>query len=340
MALIVAFYGALCFLFAHHRPAADSLSPAMRQQQREADAAGPAAADQSSSAGTAATGAVHNPPGSVDGVVVLGMHRSGTSMITGLLQRMGLHLGGPGTLLGAVPGENDKGFFERIQVINQNDNLMRDQNVNWALNVFRFDHLKALRAALGDQRMFAEGMAALAFYNDPAHTPWAVKDPRLCITLKFWMAFWKTPPAVLLLYRHPIEVRPATPQPRMTDWTAHTTHTQCLPNLSSPTRRGNDTRDCHASMLNQTQPSVARRNPFRISQRTGRQVARPAQGVRANAGPALVDGVQPVRTPSFPFVPRSPDSFPSSFETPNPPLACRTTHAVVVLPNQTNQAGH
>lgn len=85
---------------------------------------------------------------------------------------------------------------------------MAAQDVNWALHVFNFDHLEAIRAALSDkQRLFAEGMAALAYYNDPAHAPWAVKDPRLCITLKFWMAFWKTPPAVLFVYRHPIEVR-------------------------------------------------------------------------------------------------------------------------------------
>lgn len=191
--LMVCFYAGVLYL-SHLAP---HPHPALRQQLSEA--ATPAV--------DAAAALVHNPPGSVDGVVVLGMHRSGTSMITGLLQRLGLHLGPAPTLLGAVAGENDKGFFERIQVINQNDQLMRAQDVNWALNVFNFDHLEAIRAALSDKRgLFAEGMAALAFYNNPSHAPWAVKDPRLCITLKFWMAFWKTPPAVLIVYRHPIEV--------------------------------------------------------------------------------------------------------------------------------------
>ena len=38
------------------------------------------------------------------------------------------------------------------------------------------------------------------------YQPWAVKDPRLCVTLRFWLAFWTTPPAVILIYRHPVEV--------------------------------------------------------------------------------------------------------------------------------------
>ena len=90
-------------------------------------------------------GGISKPaPGSIDGVVVLGMHRSGTSMVTGLLQDMGLHLGEPDDILGAKEGENDKGFFERLQVVVQNDKLMKEQDVNWSLNIFHFDHLLAL----------------------------------------------------------------------------------------------------------------------------------------------------------------------------------------------------
>ncbi len=150
--------------------------------------------------------APRTPPGTIDGVVVLGMHRSGTSMLTGLLERMGLHLGDPGDLLVSKAGENDKGFFERLQVVVQNDDLMKEQDVNWSLNVYNFDHLKALEHALTGQVPFGRGRAALAYYNDPAHRPWALKDPRLCFTLRFWLPFWRTPPAVVLVYRHPVEV--------------------------------------------------------------------------------------------------------------------------------------
>ena len=58
----------------------------------------------------------------VQGLIVLGMHRSGTSVLGGLINKMGLKTGGP--LI--KPGEdNSKGFFERIDVVLQNDYLMK-----------------------------------------------------------------------------------------------------------------------------------------------------------------------------------------------------------------------
>jgi hypothetical protein len=53
---------------------------------------------------------------------------------------------------------------------------------------------------------FSLGREALAYYNQPVHRPWGLKDPRLCVTLRFWMSFWTTPPAVFFIYRNPIEV--------------------------------------------------------------------------------------------------------------------------------------
>jgi hypothetical protein len=52
------------------------------------------------------------PPGKRNGFVVLGMHRSGTSLLSGLLvQGCGYNTGGP--LIGSH-FDNEKGFFERI----------------------------------------------------------------------------------------------------------------------------------------------------------------------------------------------------------------------------------
>lgn len=59
---------------------------------------------------------------------------------------------------------------------------------------------------LTDKVDFNHGRDALAFSNDPANQPWALKDPRLCVTLKFWLPYWTKPPAVLFVYRHPVEV--------------------------------------------------------------------------------------------------------------------------------------
>lgn len=64
------------------------------------------------------------------GVVVLGMHRSGTSLLTGLLFRAGLWVGDRWDLIwGASATDNAKGFFERTDVVLQNDYLMKQQKV-------------------------------------------------------------------------------------------------------------------------------------------------------------------------------------------------------------------
>ena len=65
---------------------------------------------------------VVTPP---DGVIVLGMHRSGTSMLSGLLVKgLGYKTGGP--LIGQS-FDNKKGFFERIDIVLQNDEFLKQQ---------------------------------------------------------------------------------------------------------------------------------------------------------------------------------------------------------------------
>ena len=142
-------------------------------------------------------------PASRPGVIILGMHRSGTSVIGGLMNQMGLQVGGP--LIGPA-ADNAKGFFERIDVVLQNDYLMRKQNVHYALNTQGYDGALGLKHALEglDTQWFAEGRRGLAFLNDAKSSPWMLKDPRLCITLRTWLGLLRASPAVLFTYRHPM----------------------------------------------------------------------------------------------------------------------------------------
>jgi len=144
------------------------------------------------------------PPAKRIGFIVLGMHRSGTSMLSGLLATgMGYQTGGP--LIGGA-FDNAKGFFERIDVVYQNDEFMNKQQVWWNANTFHYDPGRALK--MKDEKLldFKEGMKALRFLNDPRNAPWLQKDPRMCITLKTWLPLLSTEPAVLFTYRHPLEV--------------------------------------------------------------------------------------------------------------------------------------
>jgi len=140
------------------------------------------------------------------GVVVLGMHRSGTSMLSGLLVKgFGYETGGP--LIGAS-FDNEKGFYERIDVVLQNDEFMSAQNIGWSYNVIDYDSEKAMHHKDQGKITFNEGKKALKFLNHPniRHTPYLQKDPRMCICLPTWLELLDEKPAVLFTYRHPLEV--------------------------------------------------------------------------------------------------------------------------------------
>jgi hypothetical protein len=139
-----------------------------------------------------------------NGVVVLGMHRSGTSMLSGLLvDGCGYHVGAP--LIRAGPA-NPKGFFELLPVVLQNDEFMKKQRVGWNLRVLHYNNEKAMEHKKSGQVDFSKGNRALQFLNNPNNVPWLQKDPRMCITLPTWLNFFNTEPAIVFTYRHPLEV--------------------------------------------------------------------------------------------------------------------------------------
>lgn len=142
------------------------------------------------------------------GFIVLGMHRSGTSMLSGLMVTgLGYIVGGP--LIGGA-FDNEKGFFELIPVVLQNDEFMYAQQIDWSYNVVRYDYEKGLEIANANLKngspKFKEGRKALKFLNNPQNTPWLQKDPRMCITLKTWLPLLNSDPAIVWTYRHPMEV--------------------------------------------------------------------------------------------------------------------------------------
>jgi len=139
-----------------------------------------------------------------NGFIVLGMHRSGTSMVSGLLhESAGYNVGGP--LIGSA-FDNEKGFFERIDIVLQNDEFMSKQNIWWSANVINYNWEKAIQDKESGVVTFKNGKPGLKFLEDPNNAPWLQKDPRMCITLKTWLHLMKSEPAVLFTYRHPLEV--------------------------------------------------------------------------------------------------------------------------------------
>jgi hypothetical protein len=149
------------------------------------------------------------------GVIILGMHRSGTSMLGGLMyQGMGLHVGD--RLIGSA-SDNKKGFFERSDVVLQNDEFFTTQSMFFDHATYKYNPSQAIRNVVlsKDSRYinpstngtkFKNGITALEFLNNPKNDPYMLKDPRLCITLRTWLPLLCQQPAILFTYRHPLDV--------------------------------------------------------------------------------------------------------------------------------------
>ena len=115
-------------------------------------------------------------------VCVLGFHRSGTSLVTRLLNQLGVDLGPGEDLLEGVEGDNPNGYFEPRWTIAINDAILAafggsyeappELPAGWA----QHPELDALRAT-------ARERLAAAFAGS---TLWGIKDPRLSLTLPFW----------------------------------------------------------------------------------------------------------------------------------------------------------
>ena len=138
-----------------------------------------------------------------DGFMVLGMHRSGTSMLTGLLYLAGGYTFGGSVYKGR---ENPKGFFERFDVVGQDTKWLKSQEIPWNGDVLRYDWEKALADHKSGKIPFDQGERAMRLlFKNPKATPWLQKDPRMCLVLKTWLAIMDKKPAILFTYRHPLE---------------------------------------------------------------------------------------------------------------------------------------
>jgi hypothetical protein len=134
-----------------------------------------------------------------EGVLVLGMHRSGTSATTRVLNLCGLALGDRKDLWLSLPG-NETGYWESSSLSRFNERLLAEAGGSWWCPPPR----RALRRLAAARPLLTQG--AELFERLYADEAWLWKDPRLCLTVPFWRAALATQPAVVLVVRHPFEV--------------------------------------------------------------------------------------------------------------------------------------
>jgi hypothetical protein len=133
------------------------------------------------------------------GVLVLGMHRSGTSVAARVINLLGVPFG-RGRLVPTTDA-NPLGHWEHWALQDLNNDLLHAFGGNWA-GPPAFDD----RWEYDPRAEQFVGRAAETWLSAHRREPWVWKDPRTCLTLPFWRRAAGLSPVAILIYRHPREV--------------------------------------------------------------------------------------------------------------------------------------
>jgi len=135
-------------------------------------------------------------------ILVLGMHRSGTSAITGVFKIMGIGLGAE--MMEPLP-ENPKGYFENVTAYNINEKILHRLSSAWDDPLFK--KIKTLQSdKLAKYQKKIVKMINREFSKDKI---FCIKDPRLCNLLPIWrdaLTGVDIDLSCILVLRHPLEV--------------------------------------------------------------------------------------------------------------------------------------
>lgn len=135
-------------------------------------------------------------------IIVLGMHRSGTSLLTGILHQSGIYLGEE---LFPAQKDNPRGCWENKKVIKLNDEILST-----------FDLTYQSPQSLPDEwwnsdkmKLYKELIRDLIEKEFSGHHFIGIKDPRMCRLLPLWNLIFEElniNPVYILIYRNPFEV--------------------------------------------------------------------------------------------------------------------------------------
>jgi hypothetical protein len=135
-------------------------------------------------------------------ICVLGMHRSGTSVLTGLLGLLGVDLGRD-----LMPGGNDNpnGFWEHGHIVSVHIGLMHEMGTYYG-DILPLPAGWEFRQRTTWYRDNLLGVLDNEFSGKPL---WGFKDPRACLLVPMWNRLFdamRTEPGFVLMLRHPDEV--------------------------------------------------------------------------------------------------------------------------------------
>ena len=135
-------------------------------------------------------------------ILIVGMHRSGTSMTTRVLNILGCD-----TAVSLLEGDqfNQRGYWESPEIANLNDEILSSAGLTW----YDWCGVSADWYASPKKPVFeAKAMELLKNLFSDSHF-FIMKDPRFCLLLPFWLEVLKksgVAPRIVLPWRDPVEV--------------------------------------------------------------------------------------------------------------------------------------
>lgn len=135
-------------------------------------------------------------------ILILGVHRSGSSALAGLLDKMGIDLG---KSIAPPSYDNPKGFFENLRVQELNIKLLAELKITWhytgflkeywwkhpSITKFQLEAIEIIKREFEGQNLFA------------------IKEPRICYLFPFWEEILNSLDITIqsiVMLRHPEEV--------------------------------------------------------------------------------------------------------------------------------------
>jgi hypothetical protein len=127
--------------------------------------------------------------------IVLGMHKSGTSVVAAIIGTLGINMGKE--LLGP-DASNPTGHYEDMDFLQLNERILEASGGSWLEPPSR-------TAVIKNRRRFGGEISRLVAERSATHTDWGWKDPRTVITLDLFLPFLPNP-RLVVVRRDPGEV--------------------------------------------------------------------------------------------------------------------------------------
>lgn len=136
-------------------------------------------------------------------ILVLGMHRSATSMTTEILSSYGLYVGNSEDLWEPAQ-DNQRGYFENKYAVQLNDKILYEHGMHWAtvekkfINDVRTNYTNEIDDILKNMLKKAQEKQVLL-----------LKDPRMCLVEPVWkkqIRLLGLEEHIVMVFRHPYEV--------------------------------------------------------------------------------------------------------------------------------------